>query len=45
MGNRYVDYVGSWGPLFSGHCHPTVVAAVTAAVKTGQLVWRRPHAA
>jgi len=27
-GNRYVDYVGSWGPLILGHCHPAVVAAI-----------------
>lgn len=33
--NRYVDYVLSWGPLIAGHAHPTVVAAVTAAVQNG----------
>ena len=27
-GNRLLDYVGSWGPLILGHCHPEVVAAV-----------------
>ncbi len=27
-GNRYVDYVGSWGPMIGGHCHPDVVNAV-----------------
>jgi glutamate-1-semialdehyde 2,1-aminomutase len=27
-GNRYVDYVGSWGPMILGHAHPEVVAAV-----------------
>jgi glutamate-1-semialdehyde 2,1-aminomutase len=27
-GNRYVDYVGSWGPLILGHCHPAVVEAI-----------------
>ena len=26
-GNRYIDYVGSWGPLILGHAHPAVVAA------------------
>ncbi len=32
-GNRYVDWVGSWGPLILGHAHPAVIAAVeTAAV-------------
>lgn len=27
-GNEYVDYLGSWGPLIIGHCHPRVVAAI-----------------
>ena len=30
-GKRYIDYVGSWGPMVAGHTHPTVVAAVQAA--------------
>ncbi len=30
-GNRYVDYVGSWGPMLFGHAHPDVVAAVRDA--------------
>jgi len=30
-GRRYVDYVGSWGPMVAGHSHPAVVAAVQAA--------------
>ena len=30
-GKRYVDYVGSWGPMIAGHSHPAVVAAVQAA--------------
>jgi glutamate-1-semialdehyde 2,1-aminomutase len=34
-GNRYVDWVGSWGPLIAGHAHPDVVAAVTAAAEAG----------
>ncbi|MDP9135896.1 MAG: aminotransferase class III-fold pyridoxal phosphate-dependent enzyme, partial [Actinomycetota bacterium] len=29
-GNRYVDYVCSWGPLVAGHAHPRVIEAVTA---------------
>src|SRR5947209_503394 len=34
-GNRYLDYVGSWGPLILGHCHPRVTAAVEAALRNG----------
>src|SRR5947209_11205793 len=34
-GNRYVDYVGSWGPLILGHAHPRVVRAVEEAVRRG----------
>ncbi len=30
-GKRYVDYVGSWGPMVAGHTHPAVVEAVQAA--------------
>ncbi len=34
-GNRYIDYVGSWGPLILGHGHPEVVAAVERALARG----------
>jgi glutamate-1-semialdehyde 2,1-aminomutase len=34
-GNRYVDYVCSWGPLIHGHAHPEVMAAVTEAAARG----------
>jgi glutamate-1-semialdehyde 2,1-aminomutase len=34
-GNRYVDWVGSWGPLVLGHAHPAVLDAVTAAAARG----------
>jgi glutamate-1-semialdehyde 2,1-aminomutase len=34
-GNRYVDYVCSWGPLIHGHAHPDIVAAVVAAAQRG----------
>jgi glutamate-1-semialdehyde 2,1-aminomutase len=34
-GNRYLDYVGSWGPLILGHAHPRVVAAIEAAAHKG----------
>ena len=30
-GNRYLDWVGSWGPLILGHAHPAVVEAVREA--------------
>ena len=32
---RYIDYVGSWGPLVLGHAHPQVVEAVVAAARGG----------
>jgi glutamate-1-semialdehyde 2,1-aminomutase len=34
-GNRYIDYVGSWGPLILGHAHPGVVVAVKEAAGCG----------
>jgi len=34
-GNRYLDFVGSWGPLIFGHADPDVVAAVLAAAASG----------
>jgi glutamate-1-semialdehyde 2,1-aminomutase len=34
-GNRYLDFVGSWGPLILGHAHPRVVAAVEEALHRG----------
>ncbi len=34
-GNRYVDYVCSWGPLIAGHAHPLVLAAVNEAAGKG----------
>ncbi|RFC38101.1 MAG: glutamate-1-semialdehyde 2,1-aminomutase [Candidatus Nitrotoga sp. CP45] len=32
---RYIDYVGSWGPMIVGHCHPAVVKAVQDAAAQG----------
>ncbi len=43
-GNRFLDFVGSWGPLILGHAHPEVVAAVNAAAKRG-LTYGAPHEA
>jgi glutamate-1-semialdehyde 2,1-aminomutase len=34
-GNRYVDYIGSWGPMILGHRHPAVVAALQKAIDHG----------
>ncbi|MHB1581001.1 MAG: glutamate-1-semialdehyde 2,1-aminomutase [Acidithiobacillus sp.] len=34
-GKRYIDYVGSWGPMIHGHGHPEVLAAVHAQVNKG----------
>src|SRR5512142_7213 len=34
-GNRYLDYIGSWGPLILGHSHPRVVEAVEQALRDG----------
>jgi glutamate-1-semialdehyde 2,1-aminomutase len=34
-GKRYIDYVGSWGPMVLGHAHPAVVEAVQRAARDG----------
>ncbi len=34
-GRRLIDYVGSWGPMILGHCHPDVIDAVIRAAKNG----------
>ncbi len=34
-GDRYIDYIGSWGPMILGHGHPAVVEAVQKAVLEG----------
>jgi len=34
-GNVYIDYVGSWGPMILGHCHPKVVEAIQLAAASG----------
>lgn len=33
--NRYVDYVGAWGPLILGHCHPAVIGALQTQLTRG----------
>ena len=34
-GKRYVDYIGSWGPMILGHAHPDIVKAVQTAAEDG----------
>ena len=34
-GQRYIDYIGSWGPMILGHGHPAVLQAVQAAALDG----------
>jgi glutamate-1-semialdehyde 2,1-aminomutase len=34
-GNRYIDYIGSWGPLILGHRHPAVMDAIVSVLERG----------
>ncbi|MDT8438046.1 MAG: glutamate-1-semialdehyde 2,1-aminomutase [Wenzhouxiangellaceae bacterium] len=34
-GKRYIDYIGSWGPMICGHAHPHIIEAVQRAVSKG----------
>jgi len=34
-GNRYIDYIGSWGPMILGHNHPAVIKAITRVLARG----------
>ena len=34
-GKRYIDYVGSWGPMIAGHAHPQVLDAVARTMRNG----------
>ena len=34
-GNRYIDYIGSWGPMILGHAHPQVIDAICQAASRG----------
>ena len=34
-GNKYIDYVGSWGPMILGHAHPEVLTRVKAIIDNG----------
>ncbi len=44
-GKRYIDYIGSWGPMIVGHTHPKVVAAMQAALERGLSYGAPPEAA
>ena len=41
-GNRYLDYVCSWGPLLFGHAHPEIVAA-PATARRHRWRWSSPR--
>ncbi len=34
-GNKFIDYVGSWGPMILGHAHPQIIAAIKKAAANG----------
>jgi glutamate-1-semialdehyde 2,1-aminomutase len=34
-GNRFIDYIGSWGPMILGHRHPAVIEAISAVLDRG----------
>jgi len=34
-GNRYIDYIGTWGPAICGHAHPEVIKAIQEAAEKG----------
>lgn len=36
-GNKYIDYLGAYGPIITGHAHPHITEAITHAAKTGVL--------
>ncbi len=42
-GKRYIDYIGSWGPMIAGHAHPEIIEAVQKACEFG-LSYGAPNA-
>ena len=34
-GNKYIDYIGSWGPMIMGHSHPIIIQAIAKQMKLG----------
>ena len=43
-GSRYIDYIGSWGPMILGHGHPAVLEAVEKPCAMAFLLERQPSA-
>jgi glutamate-1-semialdehyde aminotransferase len=43
-GDRYIDYIGSWGPMILGHGHPAVLEAVQKPRWTASALARPPNA-
>ena len=33
--NKYIDYIGSWGPMIMGHSHPKIIKAITKQLQLG----------
>ena len=34
-GNKYIDYIGSWGPMIMGHSHPIIIKAIAKQMNLG----------
>ena len=34
-GKKYIDYIGSWGPMIAGHAHPRILESVRNALESG----------
>ena len=34
-GNRFIDFISSWGPMILGHAHPNVINAISKTAKKG----------
>ena len=39
-GNKYIDYIASWGPMILGHAHDEVVKAITGTSSSFHFLWR-----
>ena len=38
-GNRYIDYINSWGPMILGHAHPEVIHGVQEQIQKRFFIW------